>query len=218
MSNIYLQLLSIFVLTIFLAGILMHIVKRSSSLILIYLLQSLAVTAMLFCLGLYQSSLSLIYVSILTFLVKIIGATLLFSKIIDKKKLSAPTTTYLNTPITLGIILGLTILVKSSIFAPIVSLFPSFSQLIAFSLSGILISLFLIINRRGVFSQLIGILSSENGLIAFASIAGIEQILTVEIGILFNILLWIVISSVLVTLIYRHFGSLNTTEMIKLKD
>lgn len=218
MSNIYLQLLSIFVLTIFLADILMHIVKRSSNLILAYQLQSLAVTAMLFILGLNQSSLSLIYISILTFLVKIIGATLLFSKIIDKKKLNTPTTTYLNKPITLGIILGLTILVKSNIFAPIVSLSPNSAQLIAFSISGIFVSLFLIINRRGVFSQLIGILSLENGLIAFASIAGIEQILTIEIGILFDILLWIVISSVLVTLIYNHFGSLNTAEMVKLKD
>lgn len=213
-----LQLLSIFQLTVFLCSVLMHILRKNSSLILIYLLQSLSVALMLLILGINQGSISLILVGMITALVKVIGAPIFFSRLINRQQLAISTTTYLNTPITLGFILGLTALVQSYIFAPIISLFPQFQQLMAFSLSGILISLFLVINRRGVFSQLIGILSFENGLVAFSTLAGIEQILAVEIGVLFNILLWIVISSVLITLIYSHFGSLNTTEMNKLKD
>lgn len=218
MFDLNIQLLSIFVLVVFLSAILMHIVRRNSSLVLIYGLQSSAIVSILINLGIHNHSSSLTIVGLITLLVKVILAPIFFSKLIRNKKLSTSATTYLNLPITLGLILLLIIFVKSSILAPLISLFPSFSQLISLSLSGILISWLLVINRRGVFSQIIGILSFENGLVAFATLSGIEQTLTIELGILFDILLWIVVSSVLITLVFSHFGTFNTTEMNQLKD
>lgn len=218
MAEINLQLLSILELAIFLTAVLMHIVRRNAHLVSIYVLQSLAVVCMLLLLGISEQSTSLLMVALITFFVKVVSAPAFFTKLIGKKQLGMSATTYISLPLTLGLILGLTVLVKTGIFAPIVSLFPHASQLIAFALSGILISLFLVINRRGVFSQIMGILSFENGLVAFSTLAGLEQTFAIEMGILFDILLWIVISSVLVTLVYSHFGSLDTQDMRKLKD
>lgn len=218
--NINLQLLSILVLTVFLSSIMLHIARRNSTTILIYILQSSAVSAVLLLFGIGHNplSLSLIFLAGLNFLVKSILAPIFFSKLITKKQLATSTTAYLNLPITLAVILGLTVIARSGIFAPIVSLSPLATQLTIFSLSGILISLFLTVNKKAVFSQLIGILSFENGLVTFAVLVGIEQTLAVEIGILFNITLWIVISSLLVKMIYSHFGSLNTNAINQLKD
>lgn len=218
MLDLNIQLLSILQLAVFLTAVLMHVVRRNSRLIWVYAAQSCAVVAMLLTLGLSHSSISLISVALITFLVKVTAAPKFFSKFIDHKQLKISTNTYLNLPVTLAIILGLTILVKSSIFAPIIALFPQDSQLMAFALSGILISMFLVINRKGVFSQLIGILSFENGLVAFSTLAGLEQTLAIEIGILFNMLLWILISSIMVTFVYVHFGSLDASRMSRLKD
>lgn len=212
------QLLSIFEMAVFLTAVVMHVVRRNSTLITIYALQSLAVNAALVAMAVDKGATGLLLVAIASFSVKVLAAPVFFSKLLHKKELSMSSTTYLSLPITLGIILGLTILVRSTIFTPLISIFPGAIQLVTFSLAQMLISMFLIINRRGVFSQLIGILSFENGLVAFSILAGVEQTLVIELGILFDILLWIVISTVLVTLIYNHFGSLDTREMNSLKD
>lgn len=218
MSDIFVQLLSLLGIIVFLTSVIMHTVRRNSSLLLLYLVQSVAVVIMLLIVGLEHMSMSLFFIALVTFLVKVAAAGTFFSKLIDRKHVQASAVTYLNLPLTLVVILSLTMLIKSSIFAPIISLFPNDTQIITLALSGIFISLFLVINRRGIFSQLIGILSFENGLVVFGIIAGVEQTFAIELGILFDILLWMFISSVLVSLVYSHFGSLDTEKMRKLKD
>lgn len=212
------QLLSIFEMAVFLTAVVMHVVRRNSTLVTMYVLQSLALNFALVILAIDKGVTGLLLVAIASFSVKVLAAPVFFSKLLSHRELTMSSTTYLSLPITLGIILGLTALVRSTVFAPLVSIFPTATQLITFSLAQMLISIFLIINRRGVFSQLIGILSFENGLVAFSILAGVEQTLVIELGILFDMLLWIVISTVLVTLIYSHFGSLDTREMNRLKD
>lgn len=218
MFNFIIQVLSFSVLFVLLTSIFMHVVRRNSSLVSIYAVQSVAVVAMLIALGIKDQSSSLLIVGVITFLVKVVFAPIFFLKLINRKKLTVTATTYVSLPITLAIILGLIIFVKSSIFAPLVSLFPQYTNFFPFSLSAILISWLLVINRRGVFSQIIGILSFENGLVACGLLSGIEQTLTIELGVLFDILLWIVIASVLVTLVLRSFGSLNAAKMNALRD
>lgn len=217
MFNLETQLLSLFELTIFISVVLMHLVRRNSHLVMVYALQSFAVSGMLMLFGIKDGSSSLIIVALVTFIIKVVVGPVFFTKLINRKKLNITADTYLNFPLTLATVLGLTILAKSDIFTPVISLFPQDPRFVAFSIAGILISMFLIINRRGVFSQLTGILSFENNMVALAVLAGIEQTLAIEIGILVNILIWIVISGVLVTLVYTHFGSLDTKEMNRLK-
>ena len=74
------------------------------------------------------------------------------------------------------------------------------------------------INRKGVLSQMLGILSVENGIVAFALFSGLEQNPALQLGITFNILIWIMIASVFATMIFRQFGSLDVTTMKKLTD
>lgn len=218
MDLIILQLLSLLGTTVFLTSVLMHIVRRNSSRMTLYLVQSFAVAILLFMGGLQEKSLGLFFIAALTFFIKVVFAGIFFSKIIDQKQVQQTPATYLNLPTTLGVILGLTMLVRSSIFAPVLALFPVDAQLISLALAGIFISLFLVINRHGAFAQLIGILSLENGLVVFSILVGLEQAFGIEVGILFNILVWIFIASALVSLVYSHFGSFDTIKMRRLKD
>jgi hydrogenase-4 membrane subunit HyfE len=205
-------------MAVFIAAVFMHIARKNSSLISAYTFQSIAISLMLLFVGFNIGSMGLMITAAFTLLVKAIGAPRFLSRFIGKEQLNISTNSYLSLPITLVIILGLTILVKSYVFMPLVTILPGTSEGITLAISGIFVSLFLAINRRGVFPQLTGILSFENEMVAFGLLAGVEQSLVIEMGILFDILLWIIIASVLITLVFSHFGSLTTTEMNKLKD
>jgi len=67
-------------------------------------------------------------------------------------------------------------------------------------------------------SQIIGILSLENTIVAFTIFAGLEQSASLQIGIIFDIFVWLIIATVFVSMIYKHFGSLDVTSMKTLKD
>jgi len=85
-------------------------------------------------------------------------------------------------------------------------------------IAGMLISLLLMVNRKGVLSQIIGVLSLENAIVEFGLFAGLEQSAILQIGITFNILVWLIITAVFSSMIYRHFGTLETAEMKSLKE
>jgi len=74
-------------------------------------------------------------------------------------------------------------------------------NLLLLSVATIMISLFLIINRKGALSQMLGILSLENGIVSFALFAGLEQNPGLQLGITFNILIWIIIATVFISMI-----------------
>ena len=81
-----------------------------------------------------------------------------------------------------------------------------------------LISVFLIINRKGALSQMIGVLSLENGIVSFACLAGLEQTPGLQLGIIFDILVWVIIATVFASMVYKQYGSLDVTAMTHLKE
>jgi len=67
-------------------------------------------------------------------------------------------------------------------------------------------------------SQIIGILSFENSIVVFAVFANLEQSAALQLGIVFDIFIWIMIASVFISMLYKHFGTLNVSSMKNLKD
>jgi hydrogenase-4 membrane subunit HyfE len=74
----------------------------------------------------------------------------------------------------------------------------------------------MLINRRGAFSQMLGILSLENSILLLASFIGIRQPVALEIGIVFDIVIWMIIAQVFISMIYRQFGTLSVDKMKRL--
>ncbi len=95
---------------------------------------------------------------------------------------------------------------------------PEGINLLLLNVATIMISLFLSINRKGALSQMLGILSLENGIVSFALSAGLEQNPGLQLGITFNILIWIIIATVFISMMFRQFGSLDVTTMKKLTE
>lgn len=211
-------LLQFLVEIVFLAIILLHLVKKNFEAVIIYCVQSFAVTLILVNSFFEAHNNSLLFVILLTLIVKVIMAPVFFTKLIQKHEEKFSVSTYLNTPFTSIVIAILIAVAHSYKLSSLTNIIPAHSMPLALALSAIFLSLFLIINRKGALSQTIGMLSLENSIVIFAIFAGLEQSPILQIGIIFDILIWLMIAVLFLAMIHRHFGSLDTSLMKNLKD
>lgn len=203
---------------LFLSVIFMHLAKKNFAVIFLYAVQSFIVTFILFSSSLKEDSLLLMAVATATFFVKVVIAPYFFFGLMKKHRLQFSVSTYLNGPMTLIVLTLLTAFSYSHFFRPLTILSPYDGDALLLAVGMILISLFLIVNRKGVLSQMVGILSLENAIVSFAYITGLEASAGAQVGILFDILVWIVIATGFASMIYRHFGSLDASAMQHLKE
>ncbi|MBW6440637.1 hypothetical protein K0B03_01220 [Patescibacteria group bacterium] len=213
-----LQFLFFAEIIIFLIVVFSQMVKKNKNLVLFYLLQSTVVFLMLILISYSESSITLLVTAIIMFLVKVIIAPRFFLKLINNNQVKSSASSYLSTPVTLFVVMFIVIFANSSVFEVLISLSEKVDKTIPFAIASILSSIFLIINRRGALSQIIGILYLENSIISFAFLIEIKQTLVLELGILFDISVWIVIAVVFISMVYKNFGSLNISEIKKLQD
>ncbi len=203
---------------IFASVIFMNLSKKVSIIVMLYVIQSIMVALLLFFSEFEELDFSLWSVIFLILAVKAVIAPYFFMSLIKKSNLKFNISSYLNAPFTLVALAILTVVSNADFFKPLatLSLFNEKSLLMAVAV--ILISIFLIINKRGVLSQMVGILSLENGIVSFAAFAGMEQTIGLEAGIIFDILMWVIIATVFATMVYGQFGSLDSTSMKHLKE
>lgn len=185
---------------------------------MLYVVQSVMVAALLFFSGLEKMDFSLWLVVFLILAVKAVIAPYFFFGLIKKSQLKFNVSSYLNVPLTLAVLTILTIVANADFFKPLATLAPYNGNSLLLAVAAILISFFLIINKRGALPQMIGILSLENAIVSFAAFAGLEQTAGLEAGIIFDILMWIIIATVFAAMIYRQFGSLDVTSMKHLTE
>ncbi len=188
-------------IVIFATAVFMHLTKKNSSAIRLYIAQSAAVSLLLLLPAVEESSKLLVIAIASTIAVKLFIAPYFFFGLIRKHRLKFSVSTYLNTPITLLVIAILVALTRTEVFLPLGHLAPDGNNLLLLDVATIMISLFLIINRKGALSQMLGILSLENGIVSFAVSAGLEQNPGLQLGITFNILIWIIIATVFISMI-----------------
>ncbi len=203
---------------IFTAAVFLHLTKKNFTAVRLYMAQSTAIAALLVLSSFDKTSTLLTLAIISTIAVKTIIAPYFFFGLIKKHRLKFTVSTYLNTPITLLVIAALVAITQMNFFRPLAFLAPAGKNMLLLSVATILISLFLTINRKGALSQMLGILSLENGIVSFALFAGLEQNAGLQLGITFNILIWVIIATVFASMIYRQFGSLDVTTMKKLTE
>lgn len=85
------------------------------------------------------------------------------------------------------------------------------------SLSLMFIGVLLMATRRKAISQLIGLITIENGVFLAGLIATLGLPLFVEIGVFFDLLVAVGVTAVLTLRINEHFDTLNTDELRRLR-
>lgn len=209
----------LFLLTIFfLTLVFLLTAKKNVGVAAMYGIQSLVIVFLTFGLFLETGSAALLVMAFLTLVVKVVMAPLFLVRLIRKHQLTFSAKTYANTSLTLVVVAILAVFAHSRILSPLTDIVPMNRDVLFLAVVSILTSLFLIINRRGALSQVIGVLSLENSIVAFGMLAGLEQSLGLQVGMMFEIFVWFVIATAFVSMIYRHFGSLDVTAMTHLQD
>jgi hydrogenase-4 membrane subunit HyfE len=216
MPEISLPIIYLLESIVFLTVVFLHLMKRSTSAVIAYIVQSTAVAILLIMFSFGKPSILMAIAIFATITVKIIIAPHFFFDLIRRYRARFLMNTMVNVPLTLLIITALTAFTRTEIFQPLASLSSFGPQVLSLPLAAMLVAIFGIMNRRGAGMQLIGILSLENSIVTFALLAGLEQNPAFQLGITANILMWIVIATVLASLVFRHFGSLDASAMKRL--
>jgi len=203
---------------LFLAVVFMHLVKKNSTLVTVYALQSICVIALLAVMGITEHEQGLLLAALVTFVVKVVLAPIIFMRAIKDTNEKRVAGAYLNTPLTLIVLLTLLLLAQSDVFAALSHLAPSAERFVPLALAALFISLFLAINEKGIVYQIVGVLSMENCIVALGSFFGLEHTFALELGILFDICMWMVGAAVFISLIRYHFGTLDASAIKDLRD
>lgn len=196
----------------------MHLSKRSSWTVALYCIQSIALVILLSLALTHEFSWLLVIATLAVALVKIVMAPRFFMRLIARHEVKFSASTYLNGPMTLVVLALLTAVTHAKYFLPLTTLAPEAADAILLSLSTMLTSFFLVINKKGALSHMTGILSLENAIVAFATITGLEQTPALQLGVLFDIGVWVLIASVFANMIYQTFGSLEVSNLTELTE
>jgi len=166
----------------------------------------------------YATGFSHLYVAaLLTFVIKSLIAPAALKQIIRRIHVKREVELYVNIPSSLLISGGLTILayyVMQPISGPVTLLTRN---CLAVSIAVILIGMFVMIARVKAISQILGLLTLENGIFLGAIATTYGMPLIVEIGIFFDVLMGVLLLVVFSNRINRTFVTLNTKALRKLR-
>lgn len=158
--------------------------------------------------------------AILTLLVKAIGIPIVLHRLINRIKVPKEVDFSVNTTISL-LICGFLVILANSVAEPILTSRQDPSSMVTkvlpVSISIMLIGLFIMTSRRKAITQIIGLLTMENGvfLSGLSITSGMPMI--VELGIFFDILVAALILGVFVFRINRTFETIDIDTLKELR-
>lgn len=158
----------------------------------------------------------------LTLVLKGIALPVLLTRLVSKVGIRQEIEPLVNVPVSILISAGLTLLgylVADSFYHPaeagIASALGHHTLAVAISL--FLIGFFMMINRRKAITQVLGLLSLENGLFLAAIALTYGMPLVVELGVFFDLLVGTMILGILVYRIRETFDSMDVSKLRKLR-
>ncbi len=206
----------------FLLTVSMHAARKTATLLGLYILQSLLVT-LFFVASAYEQEVSYLYVVAgITFLIKVVLIPVLYTRLLRRLQMSFASDTYLTTPWTFVGIFGIAVLSFAALHATLPAMhFGTLSPVVEYAplhLAGILSALFLVVNRKAAFSQIIALLALENWIVFVASLAGFHQPLAVEVAVTLEIVVLTIIASTFILTVFERFGTIDISKMTHLTE
>jgi len=154
----------------------------------------------------------------LTLVVKVILVPILFERLVKRMEIHEEIEPIVNVPLSIVIAGGLTLVgyvVAASFYRPDA---PGLGHnALAVAISLFLIGFFTMINRRKALTQVLALLSLENGLFLAAISLTYGMPLIVELGILFDVLVAAMVMGILVYRIRETFESIDVSRLRRLR-
>jgi hydrogenase-4 component E len=189
----------------------------------IFGLQSFLLALIAGAIAIFNNAPHLLIAAVLTLLVKAILVPILLERLVDRIEIRQEIEPFINSPISILISGGLTLvgyIVAESFYRPDQSATAPASMghnTLAVAISLFLIGFFTMINRRKALSQVLALLSLENGLFLATISLTYGMPLIVEIGVFFDVLVAVLVLAILVYRIRETFESMDVSKMRRLQ-
>jgi hydrogenase-4 component E len=183
----------------------------------IFALQSLLLAAIATVVGYVYGAWHVYAVAVLTLVGKVIFLPWLLERLVRRIKIEQEILPFVNMPASMLICGALTVL-SYAVARPITSLERVGSNTLAVAIALLLTGFFLMINRRKAVTQVLALLTMENGvMLAAIALTTYGMPLVVEIGIFFDVVVAVMVLGILVFRIRETFASMDVSKLNELK-
>ncbi len=186
----------------------------------LFALQSILLGGLSLLIALHYGEIHILIATILTFVIKGFTIPLVLNKVIDRIRVRKEVEFSINITVSL-IICGAIVILSNSVAQPILevqragSLFTT--KVLPISIAVMLIGLFIMMSRKKAVTQIIGLLTMENGLFLSGLSITHGMPLIVEVGIFFDILVAALILGMFVFRINKSFETIDIAAMRSLR-
>ena len=197
--------------------LLMVVQKMLLTNIRLFALQSLMLTVIAAVIAWYYNATHVYIVAVLTLIGKVIFLPWLLNRIVRRIRIVEEIEPLLNAPTSMLICGGLTLL-GYIVARPFTTLEKLGNNTLAIAIALLLTGFFLMINRRKAISQVLALLTIENGvMLAAVALTTYGMPLVVELGIFFDVMVAVMVLGILVYRIRESFASMDTSKLSQLK-
>ena len=156
----------------------------------------------------------------MTVLVKAVLVPILLERLVERVDIRHEIEPIINVPLSIVISGGLTLVayvVGDSFYHPETGAASLGHNTLAVAISVFLIGFFMMINRRKALTQVLALLSLENGVFLAAICLTYGMPLIVELGVFFDVLVAVLVLGILVYRIRESFESMDVSKMRRLR-
>ena len=183
----------------------------------IFALQSLLLAAIASVVGYAYHAWHVYLVAVLTLAGKVLFLPWRLERLVRQIKIEQEIQPFVNTPASMLVCGALTVLAYV-VARPITSLERLGSNTLAVAIALLLTGFFLMINRRKAITQVLALLTMENGvMLAAIVLTSYGMPLVVEIGIFFDVVIAVMVLGILVFRIRETFASMDVSKLNELK-
>jgi hydrogenase-4 component E len=182
-----------------------------------FTLQSFALALLTAIVAWYAASVDLFGVAVVLVIIKVVIIPRVLNRAVTNIGLQRAAAPYLGTAPAL-VVCGALIVVAFYVMTPIVASNPlPTANALPLAFAGVLVGLFVTVNRRRALTQILGFLVMENSIFLFALLATYGVPFIVELGVFLDVLVAVLILEVFVYHIKENFDTLEVGQMGELK-
>ncbi len=183
----------------------------------VFALQSLLLAVIAAVVGYTYDAGHVLLVAVLTLIGKVLFLPWLLERLIRRIRIEQEISPWLNVPASLLLCGGLTFL-GYLVARPFSSLERVGGNTLAVAVALVLTGFFLILNRRKAVTQVLALLTMENGvMLAAIAFSSHGMPLVVELGIFFDVVIAVMVLGLLVFRIRESYASMDTSRLNELK-
>jgi hydrogenase-4 component E len=183
----------------------------------IFALQSLMLAGIATVVAYYHSATHVYVIAALTIIGKVLLLPRLLNRLVRRINIIQEIEPLLNATTSMLICGGLTLL-GYIVARPFTTLEKLGNNTLAIAITLLLTGFFLMFNRRKAITQVLGLLTVENGvMLAAVALTTYGMPLVVELGIFFDVMVAVMVLGILVYRIRESFASMDTSKLSQLK-